>query len=354
MTIPETVTTIYESAFKNCSELTDVYCFATSVPSTNSNAFEGSYIDYVTLHVPQDAIEDYRNTAPWSGFGQIVALTDNDQSYKMTVTATGKGSVVYSGSSVTNGSQLFYVRGSGGAVLTLTPDEGYLLDYVKVNNVDMTASVSNGSLTLSDVTADLTVDVKFVFDGETSDLTIGSEGLATYCSDQPLDFSEEADVKVYVASGFNPDNGKLLLMHVDEVPARTGLYVKGKPGTYKIPVKPTSFYYLNLLKPVFEATTIPEWEDGGVNYVLANGPDGLVFYRSANASLSANKAYLQLPATTAGARLAIGCYFDDNATAIRSIRQEEPQGCLYNLNGQRVDNPTKGIYIRNGKKVFIK
>ncbi len=27
---------------------------------------------------------------------------------------------------------------------------------------------------------------------------------------------------------------------------------------------------------------------------------------------------------------------------------------VYNLNGQRVDVPTKGVYVKNGKKVVIK
>lgn len=28
-------------------------------------------------------------------------------------------------------------------------------------------------------------------------------------------------------------------------------------------------------------------------------------------------------------------------------------GCIYNLHGQRVINPSKGIYIKNGKKIII-
>lgn len=55
-----------------------MYCYAESLPSTESNAFEGSYIEYSTLHVPASAIESYRTTAPWSGFGKIVALDDEE------------------------------------------------------------------------------------------------------------------------------------------------------------------------------------------------------------------------------------------------------------------------------------
>lgn len=44
-----------------------------------------------------------------------------------------------------------------------------------------------------------------------------------------------------------------------------------------------------------------------------------------------------------------------NETAIRSIdKTKNHEGTIYNLAGQRVAHPTKGIYIRNGKKVVIK
>ncbi len=74
ITIPSSVTSIGNKAFSGCTELTDMYCYAESLPSTESNAFEGSYIEYSTLHVPASAIESYRTTAPWSGFGKIVTL----------------------------------------------------------------------------------------------------------------------------------------------------------------------------------------------------------------------------------------------------------------------------------------
>lgn len=44
-----------------------------------------------------------------------------------------------------------------------------------------------------------------------------------------------------------------------------------------------------------------------------------------------------------------------NETAIRSIdKTKNHEGTIYNLAGQRVAHPTKGIYIRNGKKFVIK
>ena len=52
----------------------------------------------------------------------------------------------------------------------------------------------------------------------------------TYCFDEDLDFSGVEGIRAYVASGFNPETGTLLLMHVDEVPANTGLLIKGTAG----------------------------------------------------------------------------------------------------------------------------
>ena len=58
-----------EDAFINCQELTDVYCYATNVPTTSSNAFKGSYVGYATLYVPGASMAAYKATVPWSGFG---------------------------------------------------------------------------------------------------------------------------------------------------------------------------------------------------------------------------------------------------------------------------------------------
>ena len=73
VTIPNSVTSIGNEAFANCENLTDVYCLATDVPATSSDAFEGSYPEYMTLHVPAETINSYKTTEPWSNFGSIIA-----------------------------------------------------------------------------------------------------------------------------------------------------------------------------------------------------------------------------------------------------------------------------------------
>ena len=59
-------------AFMNCPKLADVYCYSENVPSTNSDVFKNSYIQYATLHVPPSSVSLYQQRATWSSFGTIV------------------------------------------------------------------------------------------------------------------------------------------------------------------------------------------------------------------------------------------------------------------------------------------
>jgi hypothetical protein len=186
--------------------------------------------------------------------------------------------------------------------------------------------------------------------------------MATMYSIRDLDFTEVSGVKAYIASVFNRHTGELTLTRVNDVPARTGLLIKGEPGTYHIPGKESFSIVSNLLKGVTEATNINATEDGYVNYVLNNGNQGVGFYKvgTAGASLEAGRAYLQIPAETASSRSALKLRFDDEdeATGISaSLTNSEERivnSAVYDLQGRRVEQPQRGLYIRNGKKVVVK
>ena len=97
VTIPSSVTKIGDNAFMNCSclasvtiegtssighqsfvtcpTLLDVYCNSETPPTTYSDAFENSSIDYVTLHVPANALSAYTNDSFWgNSFKEIVTI----------------------------------------------------------------------------------------------------------------------------------------------------------------------------------------------------------------------------------------------------------------------------------------
>lgn len=73
LTLGKSIKDIGSRAFGHIDKLMDVYCYAEIVPNTDRTAFENSYIDYVTLHVPQASMEEYKKTAPWKYFKEIVA-----------------------------------------------------------------------------------------------------------------------------------------------------------------------------------------------------------------------------------------------------------------------------------------
>ena len=94
------VDTLGEQAFASCSNLTNiiikgemgelkkrqftglqqirnVYCYSTKPPEANDETFEYSPIESAMLHVPEVAIETYRESPGWKAFGNIVKIEGN-------------------------------------------------------------------------------------------------------------------------------------------------------------------------------------------------------------------------------------------------------------------------------------
>lgn len=166
----------------------------------------------------------------------------------------------------------------------------------------------------------------------------------TFCSTSPLDFSNVDGLEAYVVTGSTTTT--ITLAQVMKVPAGTGLILKktGSAASYNVPVgTATSLAETNMLVGVTEATTFTAGD-----YLLSNGK----FIRGTAGTLAAGKAYL--PATSvAGAREMLLDF--GGTTGIHQIEsaKQRVEG-YYNLAGQRVAQPRKGLYIVNGKKVVIK
>ena len=95
--------------------------------------------------------------------------------------------------------------------------------------------------------------------------------------------------------------------------------------------------------------------DPSTTYVLNNGSNGVGFYKlTAGKTLGVGKAYLTYPSSSAPEYFGL-----DETTGIISIENgklkiENEADEVYDLQGRRVAQPTKGMYIVNGKKVIIK
>ena len=88
VTIPNSVKGVSNLAFSECPKLENVYCYAESFSYIPDDIFNGSYIEYATLHVPSSAFSYYQTTKPWSKFGTIKALEDTGEETKKCETPT--------------------------------------------------------------------------------------------------------------------------------------------------------------------------------------------------------------------------------------------------------------------------
>ena len=75
-----------------------------------------------------------------------------------------------------------------------------------------------------------------------------------------------------------------------------------------------------------------------------------------NSTLKSLRCYFTVPATAAARSLSFDVDEEGNTTGVADINRETitNNGDFFNLAGQRVAKPTKGLYIVNGKKVVIK
>lgn len=97
MTIGSGVDYISFNVFANCLELADVYCYAENVPSASGNVFDGSLIEYATLHVPAASLNAYKATSPWSEFGTFKTLEGEEvQKCAMPTISYNKGELIFS------------------------------------------------------------------------------------------------------------------------------------------------------------------------------------------------------------------------------------------------------------------
>lgn len=87
VTLPRSITSIGGGAFADCANLSEIYCYASESPTIPEmdklrvnyrHPFDNSLPYYITLHVPSASIDAYKATELWSGFGTIVALTEEE------------------------------------------------------------------------------------------------------------------------------------------------------------------------------------------------------------------------------------------------------------------------------------
>ena len=105
----------------------------------------------------------------------------------------------------------------------------------------------------------------------------------------------------------------------------------------------------------YNAMTDIPYSDGTNSYYFLSGN---TLYRSSEGTthdtMKGFRAYFKVPGTTAARTL--NFTIGDETTGVSDVRSKisDIRDKYYNLSGQRVKNPSNGLYIVNGKKVVIK
>ncbi|MCR5140166.1 MAG: Ig-like domain-containing protein [Bacteroidaceae bacterium] len=267
-------------------------------------------------------------------------------------------------------------------VLTITPSNGYAISSVlfTATTAGYATALANSAWTNATATASSTTVTVTPTDGKVAisaviggtcgftnvivyyeqippvDVIIYSAGWAT--AYLPFQAAMPTGVTAYIINGTTGENGLTLTEITGDIPANTGVLLKGAAGT--VTFTPSSGTAAdvsdNMLVGTADASGKTFNETGMKYYILANDPDkyGLGFYfQTAGGSSVTCAQYKAVLAVPAGSSSAIGFRLD-GATMIDAVQAAAKDAVIYDLTGRRVENPARGIYNVNGKKVLMK
>ena len=197
------------------------------------------------------------------------------------------------------------------------------------------------------------------------DYTVPASGVGTFSADVNLTLPDglQAHFCTYLKE---VDEGlaiKIISIDGNVISANTGMLLSGTGGeTYRLryTAEAGATNESNRLVPVVESVHVNATDGQYTNYMMKGGRFVKILDEDESVMMPAHRAYLPLLTSEAAGANFIGIVWDDETvTGLDGVPSSDPEpstldGTIYNLQGQKVDHPTRGIYIINGKKVVIK
>ena len=208
--------------------------------------------------------------------------------------------------------------------------------------------------------------------------------LQTRCFDFDADFSQTnitSGIEVYTISGYNKTTNEVLKNKITYAPSRisngnsqasyTGVMIKATTkgatsyfviGENANPSSVGQNYLIGCPGTHWAYSRYGTFTDVPTSLYALNAKGNFAQYKKAG-RVPYNRAYLNgytLGTPDQLAEIQVIFYDEDgnDVTAVEKLEagvtETKENGAYYNLNGVKVENPTKGIYIHNGKKVVIK
>lgn len=214
-----------------------------------------------------------------------------------------------------------------------------------VFEVKKSGTGTNGQILITKINVAYTKNKLYFTSNPVSSLSITpAYEYISFSTTRGLDFTDVEGLTAFVVS---TDNGtSVKLTEVKKVPANTGIVLKktGTDADYSVPVlNGEADSFTNLLIGTADG---PKEVTARTVYVLNSGQ----FKLFTGTTIPQGKAYLP----SNGDAPALDLDFGEGTTGIQNIERTISDDQYYTLDGRRVAQPTKGLYILNGKKVILK
>lgn len=184
-------------------------------------------------------------------------------------------------------------------------------------------------------------------------LTFSSAGYLTWVATADIDFSQTDGVTAYKITEATPK--KITMEEVNKVKTGEAVMLKGSGTVQLTRTTDAEAFTDNKMQACTDGSVTGNGVNGVTNtdvYVLGNGKNGLGFYML-KGTLQAGKGYLKVSESAGSAKQNFIAF--EEATGVKAIEvNSNADNAIYNLQGVRVANPQKGIYVKNGKKYVIK
>lgn len=193
----------------------------------------------------------------------------------------------------------------------------------------------------------------------TVDVKLSATGYASYCSPFALDLTPTEDYAAWTVTG---TSGTTVTFEkiTGKVAAGTPfiLYNSAKAGdTVELPIIDDDDAGIaavagNMLQGTLSPTYVSTTNGDYTNFGLSNGS----FVKINNGVMKANKAYLPVLTSNLPSGTRLNIVFEDKTTGISDIKHEtiNMNDAMYDMQGRKVEKPSKGLYIVNGKKILVK
>lgn len=376
----------------------------------------GSYFSTIVAEYPYTGIPGPADPTPVAGqnvtwdfssaTAQEAAL--NGATFKVSDTNTlyatdGKSKITYeagSGDDMANSNgSVYYLKANG---KTSSGNKRYfILQIAKSGKLSLTSVTNNGTYTITKAasvngygdsesvttitttTDGVAVEGNITYDAEKPYLFIGFPDAKIYTQkitwaensedieltttstmqgwrafyDASSGYTLDANTKAYVATKVEAqgESDVVVLNEIDAVPAETAVLLKTTNETqegYSMTLTKASNVptpdIINKLKRAGAATNTQV-------YRLGANDDGVGFFAYTKEAAKPDVVVLDVDSSSAGARSLTIAFADDEATAIQNVNDNvNLNKVVFDLQGRRVLEPGKGLYIVNGKKVVIK